>query len=150
MKKLQNGDFISPQKLELVYAKAPIVNQIYVDINSNYSFLVAVVTLHEDQLRQFATVNDFKQDLKDLVKMPDIEYGVLKQLEKAGEVNGLAEVEIVKRVVIYSEPFTPANGLLTNSQKMKRLAVAKMFKNELAAAYKTETEVNDKSKTTFQ
>ena len=50
VKKLQNGIFITPQRLESVYASAPLVEQIMVDVNSNFNFLVAVVTLNDEKL----------------------------------------------------------------------------------------------------
>jgi len=51
-------------------------------------------------------VNGFKQDLKELVKLHDVEYAVLKQLERAANVNQLAPIEQVKRVVVVTDPFS--------------------------------------------
>lgn len=51
MVKLQNGQFISPQKLENVYINAPMINQICIVLNSNYAFVIAVVHLKEDKLQ---------------------------------------------------------------------------------------------------
>lgn len=90
MKKLQNGQFISPQKLETVYQEAPIISQICIDINSNYNFIAAVVVLNQDKLEQFASVNGFPFDVVRLSKIPDVEYAVLKQLERAAEVKQLS------------------------------------------------------------
>lgn len=50
VKKLQNGVFITPQRLESIYGYVPLIDQIMVDVNSNYNFLVAVVTLNEEKL----------------------------------------------------------------------------------------------------
>jgi long-chain acyl-CoA synthetase len=46
MKKLQNGEFIAPSKLESIYVNAPLVERIYIDVNSGYNFLVAIVHLN--------------------------------------------------------------------------------------------------------
>ena len=86
IKKLQNGDYISPLRLETVYLEAPIVSQIYIDINSNYNFMVGVVVLNQDKLEQFAAVNGFPYDAAKLASIPDVEYAVLKQLERVAEV----------------------------------------------------------------
>jgi long-subunit acyl-CoA synthetase (AMP-forming) len=83
-----------------------MINQIAIILNSNYSFVVAVVHLKEDKLKQFADVNGFKEELKDLIKLHDVEYGVLKQLERAANVHQLSPIEVVKRVVITAEPFS--------------------------------------------
>ena len=50
VRKTQNGQFVAPARLEAIYVNVPLVNQIYIDINSSYSFIVAVVTLAEDKL----------------------------------------------------------------------------------------------------
>lgn len=42
-KKLQNGQFVAPQKLESIYVNAPMVNQICVAVNPKFNHLVAVV-----------------------------------------------------------------------------------------------------------
>jgi long-subunit acyl-CoA synthetase (AMP-forming) len=54
MKKLQNGEFIAPSKLESIYVNAPLVDRIYIDVNSNYNFLVAIVHLNQEKLIQYA------------------------------------------------------------------------------------------------
>ena len=46
MKKLQNGEFIAPSKLESIYVNAPLIDRIYIDVNSSYNFLVAIVYLN--------------------------------------------------------------------------------------------------------
>ena len=66
-KKLQNGQFIAPQRIESIYVNAPLINQIYVDVNSNYSFLVAVCTIVEEKLKQFAEVNGLEGDIQSLI-----------------------------------------------------------------------------------
>jgi long-chain acyl-CoA synthetase len=69
MKKLQNGYFIAPQKLENIYTTVPMINQIYVDVNSNYNFCVAIVHLDNDKLLQFAEVNGLEKDVNKLYQM---------------------------------------------------------------------------------
>lgn len=139
MVKLQNGQFISPQKLETIYMQAPIINQIYVDINSNHEFLVAIVHLNEEKLKQFAFVNNFKEDLADLLNLKDVEIGVLKQLERMANTNKLSEVEKIRRILIIDQPFTAQAGLLTSSQKMKRHAIKEAYQKELQEIYSQES-----------
>ena len=46
-KKLQNGQFIAPQKLETIYLNAPLVHQVCIEVNPKYCHLVAVVTVNQ-------------------------------------------------------------------------------------------------------
>ena len=47
-KKLQNGQYISPQKLENIYIHTPMISQICIDVNPGSDFLVAIVSLVTD------------------------------------------------------------------------------------------------------
>ena len=72
---------------------------------------------------QFADVNGLEGTIKDLVKLQDVEYGVLKQLERAANTNKLDNIEKIMRVYIVSEPFSFKNGMMTNTQKMRRTEI---------------------------
>ena len=85
------------------------------DVNSNYQFLVAIVSCVEERLLQFADVNGLQGDFKQLITSPDVEYGVLKQFEKLSELKNLGEIEKILRVHIVEEPFSQKNGLVTGS-----------------------------------
>jgi long-subunit acyl-CoA synthetase (AMP-forming) len=111
------------------------VNQIYVDVNSNYMFLVAVVTLKEDKLLEYAEVNGLEGNVKELVRQKQVEFGVLKQLEKAANLNKLDFLEKIQRVHISSEPFSQKNGLMTNTQKLRRQEIKIHFRKEIENMY---------------
>lgn len=113
--KLQNGNFVSPLKLETIYLQAPILDQIFVHINPNYAFLVAIVHLNEDKLKQFAMVNNLQKPAPDLLKLKEVEMCVLTQLERIAKENGLTELEEIRKILIIDQPFTVKSGLLTNT-----------------------------------
>lgn len=98
-KKLQHGEMISPLKLENIYVNTPIIDQICVDVNSNYSFLIAVVTLNLDKLKNFCEVNDLKVD-ENIHNSEDVQFAVFKQLERCAMTNNLSRVEMIQGVVI--------------------------------------------------
>ena len=54
------------------------------------------------------------------MELPDLEYAVLKQLERAAVTNNLAPVEYVKAVIFAPDTFSQANGQVTNTMKLKR------------------------------
>ncbi|MGB1503671.1 MAG: hypothetical protein ACPHAQ_08225 [Ilumatobacteraceae bacterium] len=49
-KKLLNGQFIAPQKLESIYQNAPLVKQMCIEVNSKFDHLVAIVFVDHDKL----------------------------------------------------------------------------------------------------
>ena len=86
-----------------------------VDVNSNFNFLVAVVTLNDEKLQQFIEVNGIDVDKENIDKSKDIEYGILKQLERTAIQNKLDPAEKIVRVHISKEKFSSKNGMLTNT-----------------------------------
>ncbi len=60
--KLQNGQLIAPLRLEDAYKSATLVNQIIVNVNPSYNFLIAIITVDKDKLKMFANVNGLDED----------------------------------------------------------------------------------------
>ena len=92
-----------------------MIDQIYIDVNSNYNFLVAVATLDQEKLKTFANVNGLSGNIETLCKSVDVEFAVLKQLDRAAKINELDNVEYIARVHIYKERFSVDNGLVTGT-----------------------------------
>lgn len=120
MKKLQNGYFIAPQKLENIYAGVPMINQIYVDVNSSYNFCVAIIHLDQEKLLQFADVNGLGKDKDSLINMQEVQYAVLKQCQRAAECNKLDTHEHIVSLYITPNEFSILNKMLTKTHKLKR------------------------------
>ena len=57
-------------------------------------------TIVEEKLLQFAEVNGLDGDIKSLIQSQDVEYGVLKQLERAASLAKLDKIEKIVRVHI--------------------------------------------------
>ena len=106
VKALQNGQLIAPNMLESVYQNAPLVHQIIIDVNPNYNFLIAIVTLKEDKLKQYADVNGIYEEPESLYKSRDIEFAILKQLERIAEKNKMEEYEKIIRVLVVKDHFS--------------------------------------------
>lgn len=138
--KTQNGQFVAPARLEAIYVNVPLVNQIYIDINSKYSFIVAVVTVVEEKLKQYADVNGLEGEVETLITMNEVKFGVLKQLERAWQLNSLAPPEKVHAVHIALEPFSAKNGLLTPTMKMKRIEIRQRYKDDIDRLYRSHAE----------
>ena len=129
--KLQNGQFITPLKLENIYITCPLIKQIYVDINPNSDFLLAIVYLDDEKLRQYADVNGLSMSIKELLKDAELKQLVLKQLERAASLNKLDEIEEVKDILILQEPFSVKNSMLTDLKKLRRKEIKSNYEAEL-------------------
>ena len=60
--KLSQGEYIAPEKLENVYLKSPFISQIFVHGDSLKTFLVAIITLDEGVVQNWAKDNDVAED----------------------------------------------------------------------------------------
>jgi hypothetical protein len=49
-----------------------------VDVNPNYNFLVAIVSLKKEKLNQYCEVNGLRIDIYDLQNNPTIQHGILQ------------------------------------------------------------------------
>ena len=70
-----------------------------------------------------------------MIKTPDVEFALLKQLEWGAITNGFDDVEKIYGVYITAEPFSEKNGMMTNTKKLRRVEIKQRFKKELEDCY---------------
>jgi len=134
MFKLAQGEYVAVEKIEGALAQgAPLVAQLFVHGDSRESQLVAVAVPDDD-----AAAAWYKEHNGGKVEpsLPAFARAVLAQLQAAGKAAGLKGFEQVYDVHIEgSQPWTPQNGLLTPTMKLKRAALAKRYKDEITRMY---------------
>jgi long-chain acyl-CoA synthetase len=140
--KLSQGEYVALEKIENTYSICPIVAQIFVHGDSLRDHLLAVVVPDPAILCTLANqlgVGKFQptdvQGLEKILNDPRIVQGVLDELTKEGKKKGLKGFEMAKKVHLTMEPFTPENGLLTPTLKLKRKDAYKRHKEPLDKLY---------------
>ncbi|WP_327237732.1 carboxylic acid reductase [Streptomyces sp. NBC_01317] len=104
--KLSQGEFVATSRLEAVFATSPLVRQIFVHGNSERSYLLAVVVPTPDTLERFG---DDRETLKQHLSES------FQRVAKDAELNSY---EIPRDFLIETEPFSQANGLLSDHRKL--------------------------------
>jgi fatty acid CoA ligase FadD9 len=104
--KLSQGEFVATSRLEAVFAASPLVRQIFVYGNSERSYLLAVVVPTPDALEKFGGE---PETLKRLLA---------ESFQEIAKEAGLNSYEIPRDVLIETEPFSQANGLLSDHRKL--------------------------------
>jgi len=117
--KTQHGEYIAPERLEGIFTKSPYVDQMFVYGNSLQAYLVAVIVPNPDK---WAEIAENKEAL-------------LKQVNAFGKAEKLKGFEMIRGVVIETEPFSVENELLTPTQKAKRPVIQTKYKEALEALY---------------
>ncbi|GMT20856.1 hypothetical protein PFISCL1PPCAC_12154, partial [Pristionchus fissidentatus] len=135
--KLAQGEYVAPEKIEQIYARAPLVQQVYVDGNSLERWLIAVVVPETAALQEWDELeNGQKRTIEEICKDTKTAEHVLSTMVKIGKENKLNSIEQVKKVILESDPFSVENGLLTPTLKAKRPQLRIKYAEAMAAVYK--------------
>ena len=139
--KLQNGKFVFPAVVEKALELVPYVSSAMV-LGDSRPYVTAVISLDLDRLGDHAarlglTVawRAFVGDLSSLSR--DIHAAITRDLEaRLGQK--FEAYEIPRRYLFVKEPFSVANGMLTQSFKVKRQAVFVKYRSDLERLYREE------------
>ncbi|BHF69237.1 hypothetical protein SprV_0301228000 [Sparganum proliferum] len=157
MFKLAQGEYVSPEKVEMIYGQSGLVNQVFVDGNSQQAFAIAIVVPQFDALR--AALTNRKNSLgllngsaknstsdtaeskasslseKEICEMREARLVVLNDLIRRGKEAGLKGFEQAKSVCLISDEFTVESGLLTPTHKKCRVVFRRLFKEQINQLY---------------
>lgn len=135
--KLQQGEYIAPEKIENLYVRSKYVAQAFVYGNSLKSTLVGVVVPEETVLSEWAKENNVEYDFSALCKNSQLKEIILKDIVAQGKMGGLKGFEQVKNIHLHDDLFSVENGLLTPTMKAKRNELQKLFQGQLDEMYKS-------------
>lgn len=134
--KLQQGEYIAPEKIENIYVRSKYVAQAFVYGNSYKSSLVAVLVPEESVVMELAKQNGWEESsLKNLCNKAELKKHILDDLIKLGKAGGLKGFEQVKDFYLHHELFSIENGLLTPTMKSKRNEIQKYFQAQIDQIY---------------
>lgn len=125
--KLQQGEYVAPEKIENILSISPWIQQILVYGNSYKSYLVAIIVPLEPYVMQWAKKKGIKGSFEDLCASPELNKTILKSITDLGREKKLVGFEIVKKIYLMSEPFTVEGGIMTPTFKVMRNAANKKF-----------------------
>ena len=138
--KLIQGEFVSPEKLEIHLIKSKYINQICITGEATEDHIVAIIVPKISEIMEFLnSVNIFANDdnLSVLLTSPELINEILKDLENIGRANAAKGFEVVKNIHLTLEEFSEENGLLTPTKNLKRKEIKKKYQNEINNIYYT-------------
>ncbi|KHN80047.1 Long-chain-fatty-acid--CoA ligase 5 [Toxocara canis] len=135
--KLQQGEYIAPDKIENVYAHSAFVAQSFIYGESLKTCLVGIIVPDEEELQKLASS---QPDLdgatfEELCRNQTVKKLILADLIKTGKKQGLLPFEQVKDIYVTSERFTMENDLLTPTLKNKRPNLKRHFQTHIQQMY---------------
>ena len=131
--KLENGKYVVPSPIEEQLQLSGFISQVMV-YGEQRPFNVAVVVPDFAYLEKWATDNGLDTaDLDALLR--DAQVRELYKTEINRAQSGIKQYERVRNFVLENEEFTPENGMLTPSLKIKRRAVMAKLGDEIDGLY---------------
>ena len=128
---LSNGKKVPPSDMELAIAIDNLVEQVMV-IGENKPFLSAVIVLNKELWPEFAQSVDQPVDETSLNNKA-VKSEILKRID--GLVRQFPGYAQIRRVTLSLDPWTPENGLITPTMKLKRQVICEHFEKEIEDMY---------------
>ena len=138
MFKLQQGEYIAPEKIENKLSDCKYIEQLFIYGDSLQSYLVGVLYPKQKDVIDFLQkkgINATKENYKDYFEDPDLIKDILTEIERFSRSNDIKGFEIVKKVYLTKEPFSVENELLTTTLKIRRHIAKKHFMKEIQKMY---------------
>eukprot|EP00951_Prasinocladus_malaysianus_P004103 scaffold28990_cov32-Prasinocladus_malaysianus.AAC.2 len=135
--KLSQGEYIAVEKVESVFTKCDMVEQIWVYGNSYHSALVAVVVSAEMPIKAWAKENGVEEDMAAICANDGAKKAVLDAISKTGRNSKLHGFELPKAVHLEPVAFDIDRNLITPTFKLKRPQLLKYYQAQVDSMYKT-------------
>lgn len=140
--KLAQGEYIAIEKVEGIFASLPLAQQVWLYGDSFQPHLVAVCVPEPEPFAQFISRVTKKnvspsdtQALEEACKDEKIVEAFLREFILLGKRQKLGSLEQIRALKLRMEPFSPENGLMTPTLKVKRQEAAKILKKDLDELY---------------
>ncbi|TWW58678.1 Long-chain-fatty-acid--CoA ligase 1 [Takifugu flavidus] len=133
--KMAQGEYIAPEKIEMVYNLSQLVAQIFVHGDSLQACLVGVVVPDPETLPEWMKKRGIEGTHSELCKNKDVKKAILEDIWRLGKEAGLKSFEQVKDIVLHPEMFSIQNGLLTPTLKTKRAELQSYFREKIDEMY---------------
>jgi long-chain acyl-CoA synthetase len=127
------GKNVAPQNIENALKSAKLISQVVV-VGDRQPFLVALVTLDEDQARTWAQARGIGGDVADVARDERLRAEIERAVDDANR--RLARFEQIKRFAILPRDFSADNDELTPTMKLRRRVVERNFAAEIADLYR--------------
>lgn len=121
--KLSQGEFITTTMLETLYKDSPLIKDIFIYGNSEWSYLLAVIIPTPELLYRY---NKQQSEIKRLIH---------QSLEKIAKDAGLKSYEVPRDFLIDTEPFSQKNNLLSELGKPLRQKIKAHYIDDLNKLY---------------
>lgn len=132
--KLSTGKYVAPQVVENIFKESLFIEQLMV-IGANEKFTAALISPHFEFLHDWCHKKKIKfRDNEDLIENPQV---IARYQEEVDFYNKrLGKTEQIKKFELVCEEWTPENGELSPTLKLKRRFVYEKYKHKIERIYR--------------
>ncbi len=133
--KTSGGKYIAPQVIENKLKESDFIEQVLV-VGEGKKFVSAVIVPNFTFLHNWCAhkKKNYSRESK-LIEMPDIIERFQQEINVFNENFG--QVEKIKKFILTDKEWTPENGFLSPTLKVKRKKLCQAYQNEINAMYQT-------------
>ena len=121
--KLQQGEYVAPEKLENVYVDSEFIEQIFVYGDSYKNHLVSIIVPNKAKVVDFLKtikIECNKDNCQEYFENEELKKEILKDMDSFAKKADFKGFEKVKNIYLSREPFTVENDLCTPTLKIRR------------------------------
>ena len=137
--KMQQGEYISPEKIVNIYLNCKYIEQIFVHGNSLKSYLICIAYPKKDDIINYFKNKGIKEinenNYKNYLENEDLKKEIINVMDKFGRDNNLMGFELPKKIYLVKEPFTIDNQIMTPTMKLRRHFARKYFEEQINKLY---------------
>ena len=136
--KLQQGEYVAPEKIENVLSDSSYVEQIFVHGESLQNYLIAIIVPNRNTVVEFLNkigINCDKNNCENYFENEELKKDILQNLEQIGRKADFKGFEIIKKIYLSPKPFTVENDLCTPTLKIRRHVAKKYFAEKIKELY---------------
>lgn len=130
--KLENGKYVVPNVIEEELKLSPYINNAFI-YGTNKTHNVAVLGVNMAEVKKFIKTKKIRPPKDNLLEEPKIQELFQNELEKFE--NKFKSYERPRNFALVEEDWTPDNGLLTPSLKLKRRVVYGKYRDVIENLY---------------
>lgn len=139
--KLAQGEYVAAEKIENVINQSLLVGQSFVHGDSFQTYLVAIIVPDEEPVRAWAkehAPNVATASISEICQLDELKQEILSEIKRLSKSNGLHGFETVRAVHLEPNIFSPENGLVTPTFKLKRPQLKAHYATEIEKMYNTQ------------
>ena len=140
--KLSQGEFVAPDKIQIILMNSKYINQIFIYGESQFNYAIALVYPELNECveylkadKKMGEVNYDKINLDDLCRNKIMEEEILRDCELIGRKFDLKGFEIPKKIRIIKEAFSLENNLMTPTLKLKTKNIRMKYNQDIHEMY---------------